>query len=108
GTRDKEVHGFNRWFASIPGPTLCNRAFAHYGTSFGHVSMEVFYAGQQYKSVYQRLMAAGFSSRVYYFDAASSTLEVPNLLQNQPQLFGTFPQFVNDCANDQLPAYSFI
>jgi len=104
----KEFAVFNRWFASIPGPTLCNRAFAHYGTSFGHVSMEVFYAGQQYKSVYQRLMAAGFSSRVYYFDAASSTLEVPNLLQNQPQLFGTFPQFVNDCANDQLPAYSFI
>jgi phospholipase C len=26
---------FNRWFASIPGPTICNRAFAHYGTSFG-------------------------------------------------------------------------
>src|ERR1035441_7405151 len=23
---------FNRWFASIPGPTLCNRAFAHYGS----------------------------------------------------------------------------
>ena len=35
---------FNRWFASIPGPTLCNRAFAHYGTSFGHVGMEMFYA----------------------------------------------------------------
>ena len=35
---------FNRWFASIPGPTLCNRAFAHYGTSFGHVGMELFYA----------------------------------------------------------------
>ncbi|MEO8735367.1 MAG: alkaline phosphatase family protein, partial [Edaphobacter sp.] len=30
---------FNRWFASIPGPTICNRAFAHYGTSFGQVSM---------------------------------------------------------------------
>src|SRR5262245_58199782 len=24
---------FNGWFSSIPGPTLCNRAFAHYGTS---------------------------------------------------------------------------
>jgi len=23
---------FNRWFSSIPGPTICNRAFAHYGT----------------------------------------------------------------------------
>src|ERR1051325_10673383 len=39
---------FNRWFASIPGPTLCNRAFAHYGTSFGHVGMEVFYPNTQF------------------------------------------------------------
>jgi phospholipase C len=104
----KEFAVFNRWFASIPGPTLCNRAFAHYGTSFGQVSMELFYAGRQYKSIYERLIAANISSRVYYFDAASSTLEVPNLLNNQPQLFGTFNQFVADCANDQLPAYSFI
>jgi len=104
----KEFAVFNRWFASIPGPTLCNRAFAHYGTSFGQVSMELFYAGRQYKSIYERLTAAGISSRVYYFDAASSTLEVPNLLNNQPQLFGTFNQFVADCANDQLPAYSFV
>ncbi|MEO8075653.1 MAG: alkaline phosphatase family protein [Acidobacteriota bacterium] len=99
---------FNRWFASIPGPTLCNRAFAHYGTSFGNVGMELFFAGKQFKSIYERLLAAGVSSRVYYFDAASSTLEVPNILANQPQLFGTFSQFVQDCANDQLPAYSFI
>jgi len=34
---------FNRWFASIPGPTLCNRAFAHYGTSFGEVGITAFY-----------------------------------------------------------------
>src|SRR3954470_12670085 len=74
---------FNRWFSSIPGPTLCNRAFAHYGTSFGHVGMEVFYATQQFKSVYERLDAAGFKAKVYYFDQKSSTLEVINLLQNQ-------------------------
>jgi phospholipase C len=104
----KEFAVFNRWFASIPGPTLCNRAFAHYGTSFGHVSMELFYAGQQYKSIYERLTAANITSRVYYFDTASSTLEVPNLLTNQPQLFGTFRQFVDDCTNDRLPRYSFI
>src|SRR5208282_1030766 len=33
---------FNGWFSSIPGPTICNRAFAHYGTSFGQVGMEIF------------------------------------------------------------------
>src|SRR5664279_2970805 len=29
---------FNAWFASIPGPTLCNRAFAHYGTCLLYTS----------------------------------------------------------------------
>jgi phospholipase C len=33
---------FNGWFSSIPGPTICNRAFAHYGTSFGQVGMDIF------------------------------------------------------------------
>ena len=38
---------FNRWFSSIPGPTLCNRAFAHFGTSFGNTGMSVNYVGKQ-------------------------------------------------------------
>src|ERR1019366_4186868 len=50
---------FNRWFASIPGPTLCNRAFAHYGTSFGQVGMDLFYLNTKFKSIYSRLIAAG-------------------------------------------------
>jgi phospholipase C len=99
---------FNRWFASIPGPTLCNRAFAHYGTSFGHVGMEVFYPNTQYKSIYQRLQAAGKTAKIYYFDTKSSSLEVVNLLQHQPQFFGTFQQFLSDSGAGMLPDYSFI
>jgi phospholipase C len=99
---------FNRWFSSIPGPTLCNRAFAHYGTSFGQVSMDVFYWNKQYKSIYERLVAAGHSTRLYYFDEASSSLEVVNLLQNQPSLFGTFRDFLDACSRNKLPEYSFI
>src|SRR5512141_3135786 len=49
---------FNAWFSSIPGPTICNRAFAHYGTSFGQVSMNMFYAGKGL-SIYERLVKAG-------------------------------------------------
>lgn len=99
---------FNRWFSSIPGPTLCNRAFAHYGTSFGHVGMEVFYANQKFKSIYERLESAGRRAKIYYFDTKSSSLEVINLLQHQPQFFGTYAQFLQDCDDGVLPNYCFI
>jgi phospholipase C len=99
---------FNGWFSSIPGPTLCNRAFAHYGTSFGHVGMEIFYPNTKFKSIYQRLDDAGKTAKVYYFDTKSSSLEVVNLLQHQPQFFGTFQQFLDDCGASKLPDYSFI
>jgi phospholipase C len=99
---------FNRWFSSIPGPTLCNRAFAHYGTSFGQVSMDVFYWNKQYKSIYERVVAAGHTAKLYYFDQSSSSLEVINLLQNQPALFGTFNDFLDACDRNKLPDYCFI
>lgn len=99
---------FNRWFASIPGPTICNRAFAHYGTSFGRVDMNPVYIGEPFKSVYSRLVDGQHTAKIYYYDTASSTMEVANLLQNQPQLFGTYPQFVQDCKTGNLPEYSFI
>ena len=99
---------FNRWFASIPGPTLCNRAFAHYGTSFGHVGMEMKYFGHPIKSIYERLRADGKTTKLYYFDRASSTLELINLLQDQPQIFATYEQFLADCRAGTLPQYSFV
>jgi phospholipase C len=99
---------FNGWFSSIPGPTLCNRAFAHYGSSFGHVGMNIFYPNTIFKSVYQRLDAAGKTAKIYFFDSKSSTMEVVNLLQHQPQFFGTVDQFLDDCANGTLPDYAFV
>jgi phospholipase C len=101
---------FNRWFASIPGPTICNRAFAHYGTSFGRVDLNPIYPPEAIKSIYTRLIHANpkRTARVYYYDTTSSTMEVANLLQNQPELFGTYSQFLSDCEKGDLPDYSFI
>jgi phospholipase C len=99
---------FNRWFASIPGPTICNRAFAHYGTSFGQVSMNLFYEGKAFQAIYTRLLTAGHTCKLFYYDEASSTMEVVNLLQNQPDLFGTFPDFLTACKQNALPDYCFI
>jgi phospholipase C len=99
---------FNSWFASIPGPTICNRAFAHYGTSFGSVTMNPFEIKKPYLSIYDRMLQAGRTAKLYYFDEASSTMEVVNLLSNQPQIFATYGQFIKDCADNKLPDYSFI
>lgn len=99
---------FNRWFASIPGPTVCNRAFAHYGTSFGQVSMDLFYEGKAFQAIYTRLLSAGHTCKLFYYDEASSTMEVVNLLQNQPAIFGTFPDFLTACSKNALPDYCFI
>lgn len=101
---------FNRWFASIPGPTICNRAFAHYGTSFGRVDMDPFDVIEPIKSIYTRLINATpkHAAKIYYYDTTSSTMEVVNLLQNQPELFGTYKQFLSDCDKNLLPEYSFI
>jgi len=101
---------FNRWFSSIPGPTICNRAFAHYGTSFGRVDMDLLYVNEPFKSAYDRLINAQpkRTAKLYYYDTTSSTMEITNLLQHQPELFGTYAQFLNDCANGDLPDYSFV
>jgi len=99
---------FNGWFSSIPGPTICNRAFAHYGTSFGQVGMDIFYLLDPILSIYERMVNAGRTSKIYYYDQQSSTMEVVNLLKNEPQVFATFDQFLADCKSGSLPQYSFV
>jgi phospholipase C len=99
---------FNGWFSSIPGPTICNRAFAHYGTSFGQVGMDIFYTLDPILSSYERMVQAGHTAKIYYYDQPSSTMEIVNILKNQPQIFATYDQFMTDCKNNTLPEYSFI
>jgi phospholipase C len=55
---------FNRWFASIPGPTVCNRSFAHFGTSFGRVDMNPVYVGEPFQHIYGRLIKANAKAHV--------------------------------------------
>jgi phospholipase C len=70
--------------------------------------MDVFYWNKQYKSIYERLNDNGHSTRLYYYDEASSSLEVVNLLKNQPALFGTYQDFLDACNRNELPEYCFV
>jgi phospholipase C len=99
---------FNRWFASVPGPGICNRAFAHYGTSFGQVGIDEFHEGKQYKSIYERMTLAGRTVKFFQFDAKNPVTEMAGMLQNQPSLFGTFADFERACDQNALPDYCFV
>ncbi len=99
---------FNGWFSSVPGPTIPNRAFAHYGTSFGQVDMNLFYVADPILSVYERMINTGHSAKIYYYDQQSSILATVNLMKNHPRIFATYAQFIADCKSGTLPEYSFI
>jgi len=99
---------FNRWFSSLPGPTIPNRAFAHFGTSFGKTDMDLFYLTEKYPTIYQRMLDKGRTAKIYYYDAASGTIGMAFILKNEPRIFGTFDQFLADCRSGNLPDYSFI
>ncbi|MGD0647587.1 MAG: alkaline phosphatase family protein [Acidobacteriaceae bacterium] len=99
---------FNRWFASVPGSGNCNRIFAHFGTSFGLASDDVFYTNKQYPSIYQRLLSNNRTSKFFNFDDASSAPELADLMKQDPALFGTFEDFLNACGHSQLPDYCFV
>jgi phospholipase C len=99
---------FDYWCSSLPGPTIPNRAFAHFGTSFGKTDMSLFYLGEKYKTIYERMIDAGRTAKIYYYDPQSATLGMAFILKNQPQIFATFDQFLADCKSGNLPDYSFI
>src|SRR5258708_14883569 len=97
----------DRWFSSLPGPTVPNRLFAHFGTSFGNVDNSV-KIGDNGKSIYSRLMNAGRSAKIYFFDEKSASVGFTFQLQNQPKSMGTYHDFLADCDAGLLPDYSFV
>jgi phospholipase C len=71
--------------------------------------MDIFYIlDTSIASIYERMIQAGHTAKIYYYDQPSSTMEIVNLLKNQPQIFATFDQFIGDCSGNTLPEYSFI
>lgn len=104
-TLAREYAVCDRWFASVPGPTLPNRAFAWAGTSLGRVDMNPNYL--KLKTVFELLDGHNVSSKIYYTDVTIG-LAVGFLLQRAKKFFAFFDSFRDDCKNDKLPAFSFI
>lgn len=98
----------DRWFASIPGPTLPNRLYVHCGTSRGRLDMSPeFYKG--FYTVYEELASHGVDSCIYWSDW-SGTLTFNGLLAHQNLFYDDYDNFAAICAGDpdNVPSYCFI
>lgn len=102
------------WFASVPSQTWANRAFVHAGTSNGHVDNGEPPDPLEWNvpTIFTVLGQVGASWAVYH-----DTLLIPSLTRTMfPELwrdsldvnFRGFSGFLEDCAKDQLPQYSFL
>jgi phospholipase C len=106
-------HGvvFDRWFASMPGPTWMNRLFAHTGTSLGHVAEpgSLFNPNLHLydeRTLYDELTDVGVPWRIYFGDVPQSLV-----LTHQWRHLGNyrgFKHWESDVKSGNLPAYSFI
>jgi phospholipase C len=105
----------DRWFASIPTQTFCNRSFVHAGTSSGYVNNGgggVVFVNDT-PTIYDLLTDAGKSWKIY---TGGWLLESFTLLNQKPlwrygptQHFSHFKNFLRAAAQPNgLPNYSFI
>src|SRR5215470_6067058 len=99
----------DNWFSSVPGPTNPNRAFAHFGTSFGRVDNgPAWFVAVDRKlehGIYRRVRDRGRTAKIYYFNSQSGTIAMTFL---PSYYFGLYRDFLDDCKNNALPAYAFI
>jgi phospholipase C len=95
----------DRWFSSVPGPTLPNRSFAHAATSVGRVDMNPIWF-EESKTIYELLKESGVSSKIFFHDMTMA-MTFKNFLKDQ-SFFGTFDDFLDGCNKGKLPAYSFL
>ncbi len=105
----------DRWFSSVPGPTWPNRFFFHAATAnglldtpetAGQLRSTFFGSPYRMRSIFENLMDAGHTWKVYYDDYAQ-TFALRNL-HKYGDRFELFDAFARDVANGTLPDYSFI
>jgi phospholipase C len=115
----------DRWFASVMGPTLPNRAFWHTGTSFGlnnnNAVLNAF-SSVPVPTIYNRLVERGVDWAYYYGNLAVAALLAspgpyqldigPNDGTGNVRRFGDARfgagQFFKDAAAGKLPPVSYI
>jgi len=99
----------DRWFSSVPGPTIPNRMFAHAGTSLNRVVSDPDL--RKLHTIFEAIDTdpafRAIDYRIYSHDGFTLLLTVNHLIDDQHG-FRDYNRFAHDCAHGNLPAYTFI
>jgi phospholipase C len=108
-TLAKQYAVCDRWFSSVPGPTIPNRMFAHAGTSMNRIEQDPDLG--PLKTIFEQFDTdpafAAADYRIYHHEGFTVLLTVNHLIDDQHG-FREFNRFVHDCERGDLPAYTFI
>jgi phospholipase C len=107
---------FDRWFCEVPSQTFANRSFFHAASSSGFVDnlapIDSFPLHNTAETIFERLEEQGLSWRVYCDPPSHISLtgiiHAPRLWPHFATKFVTTDHFLQDAADGNLPAYSFI
>jgi len=106
----------DKWFCSLPGPTLPNRFFAMLGSCYGKVRMpaslnfrdswlglKIFYTIKPKNSIFSVLKEKGVSHDVY----SDATIPIA-LMSSGVYLYSWMDKFFDDAKAGQLPSFSWL
>jgi phospholipase C len=96
----------DRWFSSVPGPTMPNRLYVAAATSAGFAYNDWSHAFD-FRTIFNSLQDAGRTWRVYFSDG-NTALQFSKVTPT-PDVMRVFEdRFVSDVQAGDLPAYTFI
>src|SRR5258708_1882049 len=107
---------YDHWFCEVPSQTFPNRSFFHAATSSGFLTnlspIDAFPLHNDAETIFDRLGQHGLDWRVY--SDPPSHISLTGIIHARPlwehlaRNFLTTDQFLQDTADGNLPAYSFI
>ena len=109
-TLAKEFALFDGWFASVPGPTQPNRAYAASATSDGMAlnNQTTLAKGMPQKTMFKQLIEMGLDYKVYFQDAPD-ILMFKDLRRNKPfERIHQIRKFYDHVANGELPEMTWL
>lgn len=106
----QEFAVFDGWFASVPGPTMVNRAYASSATSHGMGTNDeaTIIKGLPQTTMFRQLLEMGLDYRVYYQDVPS-VLQFKDMRHKEARTkYRVLDQLFVDLKTGEIPEFTWV